>query len=94
MKIIVKSGIGADGFDVEISCGVKKSYAYGYNASWTKDCTDERKPYVADIIKDLKQKFNVDEIEVVGGKNVFANNLVSEKDVENFKNKYIVDLIS
>jgi len=98
MEIKVHQGMSAEGFHVEIRTHqdvivYKHRYDYGYNASWDKSW-DESKPYTTDIIQDLRKKFWVakDDIRVVAGKNIFRGDLVSEKDVQRFRDNYLSEM--
>lgn len=98
MKIKISSGLSADGFDVTIQekddTLFKKSYHYGYSASYKKDWATEKEPYVTDILKDLQMKYDVafNDIDVVNGRNVFKGDSVSDDVVQRFMDKYMMEL--
>ena len=98
MEITPHSGISADGFKVEIISSkevtvARKSYAYGYDASYSPT-SDEKRPYTTDIIAALMSdyKVKIDEITVRPGVYVFSGTKMTEGDCIEFIEKYLVKL--
>lgn len=93
LQISVESGLGADGVDISVfqddKLTFKKSYRYGYDASYGKS-NDPDRPYIGNIIQDYISKYNIteDNFNVIAGKNVFKGEKISNEDVEDFKIKH------
>lgn len=51
------------------------------------------KPYVSDIIDALCEEYNVTDIQVVPGKNIYKGNNVEGDAVEDFKSKYLSNIV-
>jgi hypothetical protein len=98
LQISVESGISADGVDISVfqdgKLTLKKSYRYGYDASYGRS-NDPARPYVGNIIQDYISKYNItkDNFNVIAGKNVFKGEKMSDKDVEDFKTEYCSNLV-
>lgn len=99
LQISVVSGLNADGIDISIfkdgKLMLKNSYRYGYNASYSRSFSDPDKPYVVNIIQDYISKYNIteDNFTVIAGTNVYRGEKMSNKDVEDFKQKYCGNLV-
>ncbi|MCK9470180.1 MAG: hypothetical protein M0Q88_00310 [Bacilli bacterium] len=99
LQISVGSGLNADGIDISIfkdgKLMLKNSYRYGYNASYSRSFSDPDKPYVVNIIQDYISKYNIteDNFTVIAGTNVYRGEKMSNKDVEDFKQKYCGNLV-
>ena len=96
MIIEVESGMSSDGFIIRIiddegSKIFDHSYYYGDNASYKKSWATRDKPYVSDVIKELRDKYNIDEsdVEVISGANVFKGSKVSDDNVKDFISSYL-----
>ena len=96
IKIYINSGISGDGFTIAVEDSNhniidKKSYHYGYNASYDKRFADSKKPYVTDIINDWCDKYNqnIQDVQIIPGTNTFKGDAVSSRSVDEFKNKYL-----
>lgn len=109
VRVILNSGINADGFDVEVwkdnKCVYNESYSYGYNVSYNRahaeqaqrdvdnakkykwSHTPTARPYVADVIQDICNKYgvSVSDVEVIAGKNSFKGQNVDNSDIAEFK---------
>ena len=100
LYIEVMSGLNADGFIATIKDKVsgndlfKHEYYYGYDASYNRGWASSKKPFVTDIINSLKKEYNVEDVEVTAGKNIFRGDNVSNDSVEKFKNKYLNESIN
>lgn len=100
LYIEVMSGVNADGFTAIVKDSIsgeeifRQTYYYGYDASYDRRWANSRKPYVTDIINDLKSRYNVSNVEVTAGKNLFRGDSMSSDSVEKFKNKYLNESIS
>lgn len=92
LNVIVGSGINADGFDTVIQDGddivQKDSWSYGYNCSYDRAFADSRAPYVTDVLQDLIDRYHVDELDVVPGKNVFRGSDMPAERAEEFRSRY------
>lgn len=100
LHIEVMSGVNADGFTAIVKDSIsgeeifRQKYYYGYDASYDRRWASSRAPYVTDIINDLKSQYNVSNVEVTAGKNLFRGDSMSSDAVEKFKNKYLNESIS
>ena len=100
LYIEVMSGVNADGFTAIVADSIsgeeifRQTYYYGYTASYDRRWASSRAPYVTDIINDLKSRYNVSNVEVTAGKNLFRGDSMSSDSVEKFKNKYLNESIS
>ena len=100
LHIEVMSGVNADGFTAIVKDSIsgeeifRQKYYYGYDASYDRRWASSRAPYVTDIINDLKSRYNVSNVEVTAGKNLFRSDSMSSDSVEKFKNKYLNESIS
>ena len=95
LTIEVMSGVNADGFTAIVKDSIsgeeifRQTYYYGYDASYDRRWASSRAPYVTDIINDLKNKYNVVDVEVTTGKNIFRGDSMSSDSVEKFKRNYL-----
>lgn len=95
LTIEVMSGVNADGFTAIVKDSIsgkevfRQTYYYGYDASYDRRWASSRAPYVTDIINDLKSHYNVSDIEVTAGKNMFRGDSMSSDSVEKFKRDYL-----
>lgn len=95
MTISLLSAINSDGFRISIDDEsnadtlFEKEYRYGYDVSYSKSFANSKKPYVTDLIDRLVDFYNVDDIQVIAGKNRFNDKSISNSDIQNFKNKYL-----
>ena len=89
MKIILNSGISADGFIIEIEDQFKENYSYGYNASYKETWADDNKPFVSDIIFELMKEYQIEpeNVKVINGKNTFKEDKNSA-NLDDFINNY------
>ena len=75
MVISRGSSISADSVEITVLDGDKKvfhkKYSYGYDASYKKDFATKDKPFIEDIIKELKAQYNVTNVKEVKGSNAF-----------------------
>lgn len=96
LNIILKNGISADGFDTVIENGDetihKESWSYGYNCSYNKAFANSRKPYVTDVLQNLIDQYNVDDVSIRSGMNLFANHAMSSEKANEFEAKYCSNL--
>lgn len=96
LNVKLESRISTNGFRTSITRDGETSeslfWSYGYNCSYSRYFADNRKPYVADVLQKLIDENQIGSVNVSAGQNVFAGKQVSEKDVENFKDKYCSEL--
>ena len=75
MVISRGSSISSDSIEITITDGGKKvfseKYHYGYDASYDKSFASKDKPFIGDIIQELKTQYSVTNVEEVKGTNVF-----------------------
>lgn len=100
MQIALTVGVNADGCSISIinSSGelvFRKNYYYGGNASYSRIFADSSKPYIGDIVNELKVKYSITDkdIDYVVGKNVFNGKDVSQERIDQFKSlltEYVV----
>ncbi len=93
LRVIVKSGINNDGFDTIIEDNGRtvdeQSWNYDRNCTCDKQFARfEDKPYVTDVLQGLIDKYNVGELSIEAGKNIFAHKDIAPDMVEAFKNNY------
>ncbi len=71
------AGIGSDGMEITIVTDKVElfhdEYYYGYNASYSEVWADEKKPFINDIIADLKKEYGVTEEQFVEGRHIFKD---------------------
>jgi len=98
MNITLHSGINADGIKVSILNEQEtvfiKDYTYGWSLSHSRGSSDAHSPYVADLIKNLMEKYNIEfvDIETLPGIYVFSGKQMTNKETEKFKLKYLSEL--
>lgn len=96
LQVSVESGLNADGIDISIfkdgKLTIKKSHRYGYDASYSRSSNPK---YVGNIIQDYISNYSIteDNFTVIAGMNVYRGEKVSNKDVEDFKNKHCSNLV-
>ena len=100
LTIEVMSGVNADGFTAIVTDSIsgeeifRQKYYYGYDASYDRRWASSRAPYVTDIINDLKSQYNVSDVEVTSGNNVFRGDSMSSDSVEKFKRNYLSENVT
>lgn len=92
--ITLKSGISADGFNIEIPGKFKKDFAYGYDISYDRKWASKEKPYVSDLIKSLMIEYDIDpeDVNVKVGENTFKGSNVSMDKVKEFEKDYLAEI--
>lgn len=74
-------------YDRKFADWAQKDYDNSVKYGWANKPT--LKPYVSDIIDGLCEKYNVTDIEVVPGKNVYRGNQEDISKIDEFKSKYL-----
>ena len=101
------AGINSDRVQVTIGNQFSQEYAFGYNASNSREnaeysrkdhedaikygwkTTHPFKPFIGDILNELKEKFEVDEQSITcTGYNVFTGKDFNSEDIEQFFNHF------
>ena len=92
MKVRFVSGISGDGVRVRVLEGEKvvfqKEYAYGYNASYSRDWETAEKPFIGEILRVLIEDHLIgnDDIEY-SGHYVFAGREMTPEEVQKLVDK-------
>lgn len=77
--MIISHGSSINGDNVEITINngeetiFNKKYHYGYSISYDKIWSNEDKPFIDDLVQELKTKYNVTDVKEEEGKNVFRD---------------------
>lgn len=91
----VNHGINSDYFTVKIKdidtheVIYTGRYVDELNVSYDRILTDEKKPFVADVIRSLVKEYNVTGTVGAPGINAFTGLPVTKKDVDDFLYKYV-----
>lgn len=91
----VNHGINSDYFTVKIEDIDTNEVIYtgryvgGYNVSYNRIIANEEKPFVADVIDFLVEKYDVTGTVGFPGINAFTGLPVTKKDVDDFLYKYV-----
>lgn len=97
MQIILKSGLSSDGFDLKIidattgETVIDQDMRYGYDISYDKRWATGQKPYVTNLINNLKKKYSVKKVEVLPGRYIFSGKAMGDEEVQKFKDKYMIE---
>jgi hypothetical protein len=95
----VSLGKKADSFKVKIEDTdtkkvlFKDHYVNGRNVSYDRALANEKKPFVADLIKNLIDEYDVEGTVGAPGINAFTGLPVTKEDVDNFLYKYVWEMI-
>lgn len=96
LNVVIKEGIRGSGFDTIIEDDGKTvdqaSWNYGYNCSYDWSFARDDAPHVTDVLQRLVDRYHVEEVNLLPGKNMFKNCDVDEETVRHFGGAYCADL--
>ena len=99
MSITLHSGISCDGIKISIvdensNVIFKRDYSYGWDLSHSAAETDPCKPYTSNLIKNLMETYDIQfmDIETLPGIFVFSGEEMTERETNDFKERYLSKL--